>query len=258
MKRIVTAITLVLLAGCSAMSDLNDETRGMSAEEMYQEAKDDMDGGNLTRAIQMLEKLEARYPYGRYAQQAQLEIAYAHFKDGEAAMALAACDRFIKMHPTHPNVDYAYYLKGLVNFIDDAGFMSFISRQDMTERDPRAARESFDAFNELVYRFPKSKYAADARKRMAYLINALAANEIHVARYYLVRGAPLAAVNRAQTVLSAYPQSPEVEEALAIMVQAYEQLNLPVLRDDTRKVLDKNFPQSQYLPENRKRTFWDR
>lgn len=257
MKRIVTAITLVLLAGCSAMSDMNDETKGMSAEEMYQEAKSDLEGGNLAHAIQMYEKLEARYPYGRYAQQAQLEIAYAHYKDGEAALALAACDRFIKMHPTHQNADYAFYLKGLVNFIEDAGFMSFISRQDMTERDPRSARESYEAFRELVSRFPNSRYAADARKRMAYLINAMAANEVHVARYYLTRGAALAAANRAQVVLASYPQSPETEEALAIMVQAYDQLNMPQLRDDARKVLDKNFPQSQYLPENRPRSFWN-
>lgn len=257
MKRIVTAISFVLLAGCSAMSDLSDETKGMSAEEMYLEAKNEMDGGNLTRAIQMFEKLEARYPYGRYAQQAQLEIAYAHYKDGDPALALAACDRFIKMHPTHENVDYAYYLKGLINFIDDAGFMSFISRQDMTERDPRSARESYEAFNELVFRFPNSKYSADARQRMSYLVNALAANEVHVARYYLHRGAALAAANRAQQVVVGYPRSPEVEEALAIMVQSYDQLNLTALRDDARKVLDKNFPQSQYLPENRKRFWWN-
>lgn len=257
MKRIVTAISFVLLAGCSSMSDLSDETKGMSAEEMYLEAKSEMEGGNLTRAIQMLEKLEARYPYGRYAQQAQLEIAYAHYKDGDPALALAACDRFIKMHPTHENVDYAYYLKGLINFIDDAGFMSFISRQDMTERDPRSARESYEAFNELVFRFPKSKYALDARERMSYLVNAMAANEVHVARYYLNRGAALAAANRAQQVLAGYPRSPEVEEALAIMVQSYDQLNLTTLRDDARKVLDMNFPQSRYLPENRKRFWWN-
>ena len=255
MKRIVTAISFALLAGCSAMSDLSDETKGMSAEEMYQEGKNEMEGGNLTRAIQMFEKLEARYPYGRYAQQAQLEIAYAHYKDGDPALALAACDRFIKMHPTHENVDYAYYLKGLVNFIDDAGFMSFVSQQDMTERDPRSARESYEAFHELVQRFPASRYAADARKRMAYLINALAANEIHVARYYLTRGAPLAAANRAQLVLSAYPTSPEAEEALAIMVQAYDQLNLPALRDDAKRVLDTNYPGSAYL-QPRKTSFW--
>src|SRR6185369_2527857 len=166
----------------------------------YSEAKSNLNEGNYEKAIKLYEKLEARYPYGRYAQQAQLEIAYAYYKDKDVASALAAADRFIKLHPGHPNVDYAYYLKGLANFNDDLGVLGNMAEkftgQDMTERDPKAARESFDAFRDLVTRFPESKYRADSMERMNYLVNSLASHEVHVARYYMKRGAYVAAANR--------------------------------------------------------------
>ena len=203
--------------------------------------------GNNEEAIKLFEKLEARYPYGRYAQQAQLDVAYAYYKTQEPASAIAACDRFIKLHPNHPNVDYAYYLKGLVNFNEDLGLLGNLANQDLSERDPKGARESFDTFKELVTRFPDSKYTPDARLRMRYLINTLAAHEVHVARYYYNRGAYLAAANRAQTAVKTYPDTPAVEEALFILMKSYNALGMPELRDDADRVLRANYPQSVYF-----------
>ena len=243
MKRSVAVFALVL-AACSG-SDKYDPTASWSAEKLYTEAKDALSDGKYDQVIKYFESLEARYPYGRYAQQAQLEVAYAYYKQGEQASAVAAVDRFIKLHPDNPNVDYAYYLKGLTYFNEDLGLFSRFSAQDPTERDPKSTGESFDAFKELVQRFPQSKYSPDALARMKYLVNALASHEIHVARYYLKRGAYIAAVNRAQFVLKNYPQAPALEEALVIMVQAYDALDMSVLRDDAKRILKKNFPDSR-------------
>lgn len=244
---LLAAGCLLILGGCALFGETQDETRGWSAGKLYSEAKSELDSGNYQKAIKYYETLEARYPYGRYALQAQLEIAYAYYKDGEPASAVAAADRFIKLHPNHPNVDYAYYLKGLANFNTDLGLFGMMGGQDLTERDPKAAREAFDAFKDLVSRYPNSKYGPDARARMNYLVNALAYHEVHVARYYMRRGAYVAAVNRAKAALQEYPQAPAVEEALAIMVRAYDAMGMPELRDDALRVLDKNFPRSQYL-----------
>ena len=237
----------VLVAACGLLPDAADETRGWSAEKLYAEAKDNLNSRNYEQAIKYYEKLEARFPYGRYAQQAQLEIAYAYFKDSEPAQAVTAVERFIKLHPNHPSVDYAYYLKGLANFNEDLGWTGYISGQDLTERDPKAAREAFDAFKTLVTRFPESRYAPDSVARMNYLVNALASHEIHVARYYMKRGAYVAAVNRVQYALKAYPRAPANEEGLVIMVAAYDALGLKELRDDAERVMKKNFPDSKYL-----------
>ncbi|MFZ5510800.1 MAG: outer membrane protein assembly factor BamD, partial [Pseudomonadota bacterium] len=194
----------------------------------------------------------------RYAQQAQIEIAYAYYKSGDAASAIAAADRFIRLHPNHPNVDYVYYLKGIVNFNEDLGLLGHVSGQDMTERDPKAAKDSFDAFKELAAKFPNSKYTPDAVQRMEYLVNALASHEVHVARYYYNRGAYVAAVNRAQYAVKTYPQAPALEEALFIMVKAYDQLGLNELRDDAERVMRRNFPNSEYYARglNRKEPWW--
>ena len=199
------------------------------------------------RAIKLLEKLEARYPYGRFAQQAQLDVAYAYWKSGERASAIAAADRFIKLYPNHANVDYAYYLKGLVNFNENTGILSILDNPDMTERDSKGSRESFEAFKELVNRFPDSKYTEDARGRMRYLVNSLAQYEVHVARYYMKRGAYVAAANRAQFAVQSYPQAPALEEAVFIMVKAYDALDMADLRDAADRVMRKNFPESRYL-----------
>jgi len=241
MKRSV-ALFALLLAACSFI-DKHDPT-GWSAEKLYREAKGALEGGQYDLAIKHFETLEARFPYGRYSQQGQLEIAYAYYKQNEQASAVAATDRFVKLHPNHPNVDYAYYLKGLVYFNEDLGLLGKVSRQDRTERDPKSARESFDAFKELVQRYPESKYAPDALARMKYLVNALASHEVHVARYYMKRGAYVAAANRAQYALKNYPQAPAQEEALLIMIQAYDVLGMPELRNDAERILRKNFPDS--------------
>jgi outer membrane protein assembly factor BamD len=258
MKRSLAVILALLLCACGLLPEVKDETSGWSAEKLYAEAKDEIAKGGYTAAIKYLEKLEARYPYGRYAQQAQVELAYVYFKDGEQASAIAACDRFIKLHPNHPNVDYIYYLKGLVNFNEDLGLLGKVSGQDLTERDPKAARESFDAYRELVTRYPDSKYTPDGIARMKYLVNALAAHEVHVARYYMKRGAYVAAANRAQYALLNYAQAPAVEEALFIMVKAYDSLGMTDLRDDADRVMHKNFPDSAYFKGTggRKDSWW--
>src|SRR5690606_18092951 len=177
----------------------------------------------------------------------QLEIAYAYHREGEAAAAVAACDRFIKLHPNHPHVDYAYYLKGVANFYEDQSILGQLADQDPAERDPRSARDSFNAFRELVTRFPESKYAEDAQARMNFIVNALASHEVSVARYYIRRGAYLAAANRAQYAVKTYPQTPAREEALYLMSVAYDHLGMDNLRDDARRVLQANFPDSPYL-----------
>jgi len=238
----------VAVAACGIFQEGEpDETKGWSAQRLYSEAKDKLDNRNYEEAIKYYEKLEARYPYGRYAQQAQLEIAYAYYKDSEPAQAITAAGRFIKLHPNHPNVDYAYYLQGLANFTEDLGWTGYISAQDMTERDPKAARESFESFKVLVTRFPESRYTPDAVARMNYLVNALASHEIHAARYYMKRRAYVAAANRAQYALKTYPRAPANEEGLVILVQSYDALGLTELRDDAERVMKKNFPDSKYL-----------
>lgn len=238
---------LFLSAGCGLLPEEIDETQGWSANKLYTEAKTMMGEGIYDKAIKYFEKLEARYPYGRYAQQAQLEVAYAYYKQDERVSAIAACDRFIRLHPNHPNVDYAYYLKGLVNFNEDLGLLGHISMQDLTERDPKAAQDSFDAFKTLVEKFPASKYSQDAALRMAYLVNALASHEVHVARYYMKRGAYVAAANRAQAAIKTYPDAPANEEALFVMVKAYDALGMADLRNDAERVMRKNFPNSEYF-----------
>src|SRR5262245_55177750 len=242
---LLLAFVAALAAGCG--TDLQDETVGWSAQRLYGEAKDAIGNKDWPRAIRYLEKLEARYPYGRFAQQAQLEIAYCHWKDSERGLAVAAVDRFIKMYPNHASVDYAWYLKGLINFNDQYGMFSWLTSPDMSDRDPKSTRESFNAFREVVTRFPESRYAPDATLRMRYLVNTLAAHEVHVARYYMKRGAYLAAANRAQFAIRSYPQAPATEEAVFVLVLAYDRLGMDDLRDAADRVMRSNFPASRYL-----------
>lgn len=241
----------VLVAACGMLPDAADETRGWSAQKLYTEAKDNLNSGSYDQAIKYYEKLEARYPYSRLAQQAQIDTAYAYYKDNEPAQAMAAADRFIKMYPNHPNVDYVYYLKGLINFNDELGWTGIVGGQDLTERDPKAVREAFEALRELTTRFPASRYAPDAIARMNYLVNALASHEIHVARYYMSRGAYVAAASRAQFAVKTYPRAPANEEGLVILLGAYDALGMKDLREDTERVLMKNFPNSRYLKGDR-------
>jgi outer membrane protein assembly factor BamD len=237
----------LVIAGCGMFGDKADNPRNWTVEQFYQNAKEELDSGNNQGAIKLYEQLEARYPFGRYTQQAQLDIAYANYKDSEIAAAVAAADRFMKLHPNHPNLDYALYIKGLSHFKPDLGLFGALLNLDAAERDPKALRDSFDVFKELLNRFPDSIYADDVRGRMIYLVNTLAKHDLSVARYYYNRGGYLAAVNRAQNVITRYPQAPVAEEALAISVQAYEKMGMKELADASRRVLEKNFPQNALI-----------
>lgn len=217
-----------------------EPTALLSAEELYKQGKDELNDSNYSKAAELFEKLQSRYPYGHYAQQALLEAGYAYYRHDEPYPAMSAADRFIKQYPNHPNVDYAYYLKGLINFNGEIGILKALGGQDPSERDPKAAQDAFAAFKNLVTRFPDSKYAPDSRLRMQYLSNSLALYELHVARYYLRRGAYIAAVSRAQSVLTEYPNSPATRDALEIMAQGYDAMGMTDLRDDARRVLAKN------------------
>ena len=248
------------IAGCGLLPEVKDETAGWSAERLYQEAHEMLTTGNYTRAIKLYDALEGRYPYGRYAQQAILEGAYANYRASETATAVAACDRFIRTYPNHPNVDYAYYLKGVVNFREDQGLFGYIVEQDLSERDPKMTKESFGAFKELVSLFPDSRYAADSIVRMRYLTNALSSYEVHVADYYYRRGAYIAAVNRAQAALVNYPQTPANEDALIVLVRSYDRLGMTQLRDDAQRVLKQTFPEGKYFTASTKPwwKFWSK
>ena len=234
-----------LLAACSSTPE--DKTAGWSTDKIYSEARDELNSGAYDKAVPLLEKLEGRAAGTPLAQQAQLEKAYAHYKGGEKAQAIAALDRFMKLHPASPAYDYALYLKGLVNFNDDLGLFSWLSRQDLSERDQKAAKDSFESFRELVTRFPESRYAPEARQRMTYIVNSLASYEVHVARYYFERGAYVAAVNRAQSAIADYKEVPATEEALYILVRSYDALGMAQLRDDARRVMEATYPQSTLL-----------
>jgi outer membrane protein assembly factor BamD len=234
-----------LLSACSTTDE--DKTANWSPNRIYAEAKDEASSGGYDKAIPLFEKLEGRAAGTPLAQQAQLEKAYAQYRNNDKASALSTLDRFIKLHPASPALDYALYLKGVVNFNDDLGVLSFLSRQDLSERDQKAAKESFQSFKELVTRFPDSRYAPDAKARMTYIVNSLAQYEVHVARYYYTRGAYVAAISRAQNAVAEYQDVPAIEEALFIMMRSYDALGMAQLRDDTRRVMEKNYPRSDYL-----------
>ncbi|MGZ3252977.1 MAG: outer membrane protein assembly factor BamD [Burkholderiaceae bacterium] len=245
--KFIALLFVLSVSSCGLLPDLEDETKTWSASKLYSEATDEMAGGAYDKAIQYYEKLESRYPFGTYAQQAQMQIAYAYYRQGDQAQGLAAADRFIKLHPNHPNVDYMYYLRGLIGFNDKLSLFHSISKQDATERDPKAAREAFDSFKQLTERFPDSIYRNDALLRMKYLVNSIAQYEVNVAKYYYRRGAYLAAANRAQFAIKEYHETPANEEALYIMARSYEALGMNDLRDDSERILKKNFPNSQYV-----------
>jgi len=236
----------LLLSGCSLFGKKHKELDN-SPEKLYKDASSDLDSGRYDSALETFQKLESAYPFGVYGEQAQMEIAYVHYLKDEKEEAVAATDLFIKLHPNHPYVDYMYYLKGLVNFNDKKGLLDFISHQDPSERDPKAAQDSFAAFKQLVERFPDSIYAEDARARMKYLINSLSQYEVDVARYYYRRKAYVSAAERAQAAIKNYEGTPATEEALFIMARSYDALNLTDLRDDTDRVLRMNFPNSRFL-----------
>ena len=247
------ALLILLLAiglsGCGIIGKEFDETEGWSAAELYNKAAKELDSGNYKRAIELYQKLETRYPFGRYAMQGQLDVAYAHYKAEEPEEAIAAADRFIKLYPQNPYVDYAYYLKGIVNYNRSVGFMDRILPTDPSQRDPGSALDAFEDFAELARRFPNSKYAADARQRMLYLRSNLAQNEVNVARYYMRRGAYLAAANRAQYVIERFQRTSAVEDALEVLIDAYERLGKNDLATDARRVLELNRREGRFVDD---------
>ncbi len=241
------AIVLAALPGCSLFRPKVEENTTAAVEKLYEDAQADIASGNYESAVKTLERVEGRAAGTLLAQQALLDLAYTHWKSADRVQALAAVDRFIKLHPSSPALDYALYLKGLINFNDNVGLLGWIAQQNVSERDQQASRDAYQSFKQLVDQFPNSRYAPDSRQRMDFIVNALADYEVHVARYYLRRGAYLSSANRAQAAVREYPQSPALEEALWIMVQAYDRLSLPVLRDDAQRVLKLNYPESRYL-----------
>ncbi len=244
--RLILLVIFISLftSGCSTIKswfpEEVDKTKSWSASKLYAEAKANLAEGEYKSAIELYEKLEARYPHGAYAQQAQLETAYAYYKFSEPESAIAAADRFIKLHPRHGNVDYAYYLRGLIVFPARKSIFEFIFPQDESKRDPNSSLESFNYFSELIRKYPNSKYTKDALMRMRYLRNKVAKHELHVAKYYMERGAYIAAVDRASYVVEHYQQTPAISESLLIMISAYQKLDQPRLAQDAQRVYNLN------------------
>ncbi len=255
MRRVAVVLAVLALGGCSwlGVDSLfqKDNTAKWDADRLYAEARAELSAGNWVKAREYYQKLEARFPFGRHAQQALMEIAYTYYKEGETAQAIQTADRFIRQYPNNPNVDYMYYLKGLAGFGEESGLLGRIMSQDVSQRDAKGARESYDAFRDLVTRYPDSKYAADARARMRFLINALAQTELSVANFYYVRKAYIATIQRAQIVVRDFQTSPATEDALILMAKSYQALELPDLQADTERVLALNFPDSKYLRSKR-------
>ena len=264
MKRSLALIAALWLSGCAIFGDPTefDETKSWTVQRIYAEAQQKTRTGDYEVALNYLGKIESRYPHGRYATQAQLDTAYIYYKQAEPVLCISAANRFIKLHPNHPNIDYAYYIKGLATF-NERGVVEKVTKQQISDRDPQSLRASFDALKELITRYPNSRYTKDATQRMVYLVNALAEHELHVARYYMKRKAFVAALNRSKYVLQNYPQSTSVEEALIISISAYDALDMADLKQDTLRVLESNYPNSRMLgkgvPEDKKVwwKFWE-
>jgi outer membrane protein assembly factor BamD len=250
-RNLIAFLTLLPLIFACAVPDMQDETKEWSASQFYSEAKDAMTGGEYEKAIKYYNGLQARYPFGPYSMQAQLDIIYAHYKNNEPDSCIAAADRFIKLNPQNPYVDYAYYLKGLANYNRNTSILTRLIDTDPSQRDAGAALTSFNDFTELVRRFPESKYSADARQRMLYLRNNLAMYQIHVARYYMKRGAYLAAANRANRIVTNFQRTDAVKEALEIMIEAYTRLGMSKLASDAERVLALNLEKGYLdIPES--------
>jgi outer membrane protein assembly factor BamD len=247
-----------LMAGCG--SSPKDERADVAAEKLYADAKDSMEAGSYDQAIKSLSRVEGLAAGTQLAQQSQLDLAYLYWKTNERAQALTTIERFIKLNPSNPALDYAMYLRGLINFNEDMGLFGRLISQDLSERDQRAARDAYQSFKQLVEQFPNSKYTPDSRLRMDYIVNSLAAYEVHVARYYFKRGAYVAAANRAQQAVTDFQRSPAAEEGLFLMVQSYDRLELAQLRDDALRVLQKNYPDSRFLAQaveqDKPRAWW--
>ena len=243
----VMLAAMLLLSACAGSDGQKDDSDIWTEAKLYSEGTDKLNDGDFVKCGKYFEKLEARFPFGPYSQQAQINSAYCYWKANEQVQALVAIDRFVKLHQGSPNLDYAYYLKGLITFNDDLGWLGKFTGQDLSERDPQASKDAFESFKVVVERFPNSKYAPDALDRMRYIVNALAEADVIVARFYYQRGAYLASANRAQLVIRDYDRAPAVEEALYILYKSYEKLGMVELSNDTARVFKLNFPDSPML-----------
>ena len=257
-RRSTRALSLIVLGLVLALTGCRKDNRvdEIAADEIYEKAKESMDAGNWDRSIAMYKALQTRYPFGRYTEQSMLDIAYSYYRRGDVENALSTLDRFIRTYPAHPNIDYAFYLKGLVNYEQNLGFLERMMPTRVRDRDQSSAQDSFNDFNELLRRFPDSRYVPDARQRMVFLRNNLADYEIVVAEYYLRRGAYIAAANRARYALEVYPNTPAVPEALKVLHIAYTEIDLPQLAEDSYSVLELNYPEHYYVQGKRKPRSW--
>jgi outer membrane protein assembly factor BamD len=254
--RLVAGLALLALvfalAGCSLFHKGNkgDRMDTMTVEELYQQGVDSTETSNWDLASRSFERLVARFPFGPYTEQSQINLAYAQYKNDKPDDAYSTINRFIKTYPTHKHIDYAYYLRGLINFNRSAGFIERYVGQDMTKRDQANLRQSFDDFGALVTRYPQSQYTADSRQRMVYLRNVMAQSDLHIAVFYLKRNAYVAAANRSKAIVETYPQSPQAGDALAIMVESYKKLGQDKLADDAERVLKLNYPNHPFFSGN--------
>ena len=247
--RILLVCFTLLIAGCVTSGQEYDPTANWTAERLLQDGKEEMNSGNWKLAKERFLAVETRFPLGVYAQQAMINLAYSQWKDKEPEVALATLARFQQQYPNHPSTDYVLFLKGMINFTPPSAVFATITRQNPGERDPKALRQSYAAFNELIARFPESRYTPDARKRVSWLVNTMADNEVFVARYYYERYAYVAAINRAQTVITDFQGVPSSEEALYIMMMSYEKLHMTDMRNDTERVLLQNFPKTKLITD---------
>jgi outer membrane protein assembly factor BamD len=248
-------LSLSLTTGCSWLGwgdeeQTEEDSAGLTEKDFYERIQTSLNASNWTVAISNLQLLESQFPFGKYAEQGQLELIYAQYKSGDYESSIASADRFIRLHPQHPNVDYAFYVKGLSEISQTGGFFDSFLPTDSSMRDIGEARGAFTTLTELLSRFPESPYAADARKRLVSLRNRLARAEIHVANYYFTRGAYLAAANRGRFAVENFQQSPAVPDGLAVMAQAYYLLEMKELADNSVEVLVANYPEHPSLDSN--------
>ncbi len=247
LRPLLPVLFVALLGGCGLFGKKEDPLETLPVEEMYAEAKQALMAENYSRARRYYSRLVSRFPFGPFTEQSQLELSYVHYKRNETAEATSVLNRFIRTYPTHQHIDYAFYLKALINFDQENAFLERFARLDMTQRDQGAARQSFNDFSVLVQRFPNSRYAADSRQRMVHLRNVMARNELGIGLYYLRRGAHVAAVNRGQYIIENYPQSVHQNDAVALMAVAYDRLGEQALAADSRRVLELNAPEHPAL-----------
>jgi outer membrane protein assembly factor BamD len=240
---------MLALMGCSSTEEEYDETAGWSVERLYQDGKEEMNSGNWATASKRFTAVEARYPFGPYAQQSLINLAYVQWKDNEPEQALATISRFQRQYPNHPGSDYMLFLRGLILFTPPSSRLAFITLQNPAERDPQALRESYAAFDELITRYPSSRYAADAKERMNWLVNTMADHQLHTARFYYDREAYVAAINRAQRVITDFEGVPASEGALYIIMMSYQKLDMPEMSEDAKRVLLANYPNTTLIKD---------